>query len=216
MSEFAWQGSGDGGFCQYAMYSWRDRDRALLKERLLRGYPALLAIGGSARYGALTWPWPLPLPLPAIGLAARLITPATTAALMACVDGSRAGIAAGVLNAARQTGAALGVALSGALIAMRPSTAEGMRASLLIAAVMRRSPPWCGGARRRNRAFPQAKSIPPGASCPSEEPGERAKERIRTLAVRSSLASLHTIISSSIKHELRALLHRPFLLISRK
>lgn len=210
MSEFAWQGSRDGGFCQYAMYSWRDRDRALRKERLLRGYPALLAIGGSARYGALAWP------LPAIGLAARLITPATTAALMACVDGSRAGIAAGVLNAARQTGAALGVALSGALIAMRPSTAEGMRASLLIAAVMRRSPPWCGGARRRNRAFPQAKSIPPGASCPSEEPGERAKERIRTLAVRSSLASLHTIISSSIKHELRALLHRPFLLISRK
>ncbi|MFM0715131.1 hypothetical protein PQQ73_02175 [Paraburkholderia strydomiana] len=210
MSEFAWQGSKDGGFCQYAMYSWRDRDRALRKERLLRGYPALLAIGGSARYGALTWP------LPAIGLPARLITPATTAALMACVDGSRAGIAAGVLNAARQTGAALGVALSGALIAMRPSTAEGMRASLLIAAVMRRSPPWCGGARRRNRAFPQAKSIPPGASCPSEEPGERAKERIRTLAVRSSLASLHTIISSSIKHELRALLHLPFLLISRK
>jgi hypothetical protein len=210
MSEFAWQGSKDGGFCQYAMYSWRDRDRALRKERLLRGYPALLAIGGSARYGALAWP------LPAIGLAARLITPATTAALMACVDGSRAGIAAGVLNAARQTGAALGVALSGALIAMRPSIAEGMRASVLIAAVMRRSPPWCGGARRRNRAFPQAKSIPPGASCPSEEPGERAKERIRTLAVRSSLASLHTIISSSIKHELRALLHRPFLLISRK
>jgi DHA2 family methylenomycin A resistance protein-like MFS transporter len=94
------------------------------------GYLALLAIGSSARYGALAWP------LPAIGLAASLITPATTAALMACVDRSRAGIAAGVLNAARQTAAALGVALSGGLIATRPSIAEGMRASWLIAAMM--------------------------------------------------------------------------------
>lgn len=94
------------------------------------GYLALMGMGASARYGMLA------LPLPAIGLAASLITPATTAALMLCVDSSRAGIAAGVLNAARQTGGALGVALAGALIAMRPSVAEGMRTSLLIAAMM--------------------------------------------------------------------------------
>ena len=92
------------------------------------GYLALMPIGPSTRY------WVLALPLPTIGLAASLITPATTAALMASVEPRRAGTAAGVLNAARQSGAALGVALSGVLIATRPSIAEGMHAGLLIAA----------------------------------------------------------------------------------
>lgn len=94
------------------------------------GYLALMTVGPAAQYGMLA------LPLPAIGLAASLITPATTAALMGCVDGHRAGIAAGVLNAARQTGAALGVAMSGALIATRPSIADAMQAVMLIAAAM--------------------------------------------------------------------------------
>jgi MFS transporter, DHA2 family, methylenomycin A resistance protein len=94
------------------------------------GYLALMTVGPAAPYGMLA------LPLPAIGLAASLITPATTAALMGCVDGHRAGIAAGVLNAARQTGAALGVATAGALIATRPSMADAMQAVLLIAATM--------------------------------------------------------------------------------
>jgi DHA2 family methylenomycin A resistance protein-like MFS transporter len=94
------------------------------------GYLALAMVGLAARYGMLA------PPLPAIGLAASLITPATTAALMGCVDAKRAGIAAGVLNAARQSGAALGVALSGALIATRPSIADAMRSVLLIAAMM--------------------------------------------------------------------------------
>jgi MFS transporter, DHA2 family, methylenomycin A resistance protein len=94
------------------------------------GYLALVRVGPAAQY------WMLALPLPAIGLAASLITPATTTALMGCVDGHRAGIAAGVLNAARQTGAALGVALSGALIATQPSMAAALQAVLLIAATM--------------------------------------------------------------------------------
>lgn len=94
------------------------------------GYLALITAGAAAPYRLLA------LPLPAIGLAASLITPATTAALMGCIDGNRAGIAAGVLNAARQTGAALGVAISGALIATRPSIADAMQAVLLIAAMM--------------------------------------------------------------------------------
>ena len=94
------------------------------------GYLALMPIGPSTRY------WVLALPLPTIGLAASLITPATTAALMASAEPRRAGIAAGVLNAARQSGAALGVALAGVLIATRPSIAEGMHAGLLIAALL--------------------------------------------------------------------------------
>ncbi|MBK5438606.1 hypothetical protein JFV30_17890 [Pseudomonas sp. TH32] len=50
-------------------------------------------------------------------LAAGLITHAATSALMGAVDKHRAGIAAGTLNAARQVGAALGVALFGGLLA---------------------------------------------------------------------------------------------------
>lgn len=54
--------------------------------------------------------------MPLIGLAAGLITPATTAALMNAVPPGQAGIAAGTLNTARQIGAAMGVALAGALL----------------------------------------------------------------------------------------------------
>jgi DHA2 family methylenomycin A resistance protein-like MFS transporter len=94
------------------------------------GYLVLMMVGPEAQYGLLA------LPLPAIGLAASLITPATTAASMGCVDGNRAGIAAAVLNAARQTGAALGVAISGALIATRPSMADAMQDVTMIAAAL--------------------------------------------------------------------------------
>lgn len=76
------------------------------------------------------------LPLPAIGLAAALITPAVTTTLMASVENSRSGIAAAVLNAARQTGAVLGVAVSGVLIAMSPSIADGMRKGVLLAGAL--------------------------------------------------------------------------------
>ncbi|HEY2022905.1 MFS transporter [Paraburkholderia sp.] len=79
---------------------------------------------------------PFALALPAIGVAASLITPATTVTMMASVDSSRAGIAAAVLNAARQTGAVFGVAVSGSMIAVAQSIAGGMRAGLLLSAAM--------------------------------------------------------------------------------
>jgi DHA2 family methylenomycin A resistance protein-like MFS transporter len=61
---------------------------------------------------------------------------------MATVDQGRAGVAAGVLNAARQTGAALGVAVAGAMIAGRASIGAGMRVNLLIAAVLSAGGAW--------------------------------------------------------------------------
>jgi DHA2 family methylenomycin A resistance protein-like MFS transporter len=70
------------------------------------------------------------LPLLAIGLGGGLVTPAATAALIGTVEKSRAGIAAGVLNSARQTGAALGVAVFGALIAAFHPFDVGMRRAL--------------------------------------------------------------------------------------
>jgi DHA2 family methylenomycin A resistance protein-like MFS transporter len=80
--------------------------------------------------------WLVGLPLLAIGLGGGLITPAATAALIGTVEKSRAGIAAGVLNSARQTGAALGVAIFGALIAALHPFDLGMRRALLSAAVI--------------------------------------------------------------------------------
>lgn len=65
--------------------------------------------------------WLAILPMLAIGLASGFISPAATAPAMGTVEKSRAGIAAAVLNSARQTGAALGVAIFGAMLtALQP------------------------------------------------------------------------------------------------
>jgi MFS transporter, DHA2 family, methylenomycin A resistance protein len=64
-----------------------------------------------------------------IGFSAGLITPATTAVLMGTVERGESGIAAGVLNSARQTGAAIGVAIFGSLLASSHPFADSMRAA---------------------------------------------------------------------------------------
>ncbi len=70
--------------------------------------------------------WLIALPMPAIGFFAGLITPMATRSLMDTVDKNRAGIAAGVLNSARQTGAALGVAVFGAMVPSPDQFEHGM------------------------------------------------------------------------------------------
>jgi DHA2 family methylenomycin A resistance protein-like MFS transporter len=50
------------------------------------------------------------------------------------VEKSRSGIAAGVLNATRQTGSVLGVALFGSLIGQSGTFVSGVHASLIISA----------------------------------------------------------------------------------
>jgi len=52
------------------------------------------------------------------------------------VEKSRSGIAAGVLNATRQTGSVLGVALFGSLAGQENGFMAGMHASLLISACL--------------------------------------------------------------------------------
>jgi len=74
------------------------------------GFGLLLMSGTTPDYALIV------VPMPIIGLAAGLITPAATAALMNAVPPQQAGIAAGTLNTARQIGAALGVALAGGLL----------------------------------------------------------------------------------------------------
>ncbi len=65
-----------------------------------------------------------------------LLVPPLTSALRGSVDRSRSGIAAGVLNATRQTGSVLGVALFGSLAGQTGAFMTGLHASLAISAIV--------------------------------------------------------------------------------
>src|SRR5205807_10246624 len=65
-----------------------------------------------------------------------LLVPPLTSALLGSVDRSRSGIAAGVLNATRQTGSVLGVALFGSLAGQPGAFMTGLHASLVISAAV--------------------------------------------------------------------------------
>ena len=65
-----------------------------------------------------------------------LLVPPLTSTLLGSVEKSRSGIAAGVLNATRQTGSVLGVALFGSLVGQSGTFMVGLHASLAIAAGM--------------------------------------------------------------------------------
>lgn len=77
--------------------------------------------------------WLIALSFPAMGFGAGVITPAVTASLMNVIDPSRAGIAAGVLNASRQAGSAFGVAIFGALLAGTGAATEGIEMAISVA-----------------------------------------------------------------------------------
>jgi DHA2 family methylenomycin A resistance protein-like MFS transporter len=77
--------------------------------------------------------WVLVVPLMASGLGMSLVMPAATAAVMEAAPSERGGLAAGTLNAARQVGGAVGVALLGTLVAHRASFVGGLRIAMLVA-----------------------------------------------------------------------------------
>ena len=74
------------------------------------GFIGLFALATDAPY------WRIALCYPAVGFGAGIITPAATSVLMSVVDRAKAGVAAGTLNASRQSGSAFGVAIFGALL----------------------------------------------------------------------------------------------------
>ena len=80
--------------------------------------------------------WPAIFPMLAIGFASGFVSPAATAPAIGTVEKHRAGVAAAVLNSARQTGAALGVATFGTLVATLHPFEAGMDAALWTAAVL--------------------------------------------------------------------------------
>jgi DHA2 family methylenomycin A resistance protein-like MFS transporter len=71
-----------------------------------------------------------------IGGGLGLLVPPLTATLLGSVEKTRSGIAAGVLNATRQTGSVLGVALFGALIGQPDAFMRGAHLSLVISVVL--------------------------------------------------------------------------------
>jgi DHA2 family methylenomycin A resistance protein-like MFS transporter len=80
--------------------------------------------------------WLAVAPMLAIGLAAGIVSPAATAPAMGTVAPDRAGVAAAVLNSARQSGAALGVAIFGGFISARQPFDAAMRTALETATVI--------------------------------------------------------------------------------
>ncbi|MDB5611448.1 MAG: putative transrane efflux protein, partial [Bradyrhizobium sp.] len=114
-----------------------------LAERI--GAPATIAIGSSlAASGCLallgiaqgTSYLATCAQLIVIGGGLGLLVPPLTSTLLGSVEKSRSGIAAGVLNATRQTGSVLGVALFGSLIGQSSAFIAGAHEALMISACL--------------------------------------------------------------------------------
>jgi DHA2 family methylenomycin A resistance protein-like MFS transporter len=114
-----------------------------ISERI--GAPATIAGGAIlSACGCLALLWVAPgtsylamcLQLIAMSSGLGLLVPPLTSTLLGSVEKERSGVAAGVLNATRQTGSVLGVALFGALVGRSGAFMVGMHASLVIAALV--------------------------------------------------------------------------------
>ena len=75
----------------------------------------------------------LVLPMIAAGSGMALTMPAATSAVMESAPADRGGIASGVINAARQAGGVLGVAVLGSLVSVRATFIGGLRNGLIVA-----------------------------------------------------------------------------------
>jgi DHA2 family methylenomycin A resistance protein-like MFS transporter len=94
------------------------------------GCIGLVGIGRSTTY------WAMCAQLVGLGAGLGLLVPPLTSALLGSVEKARSGIAAGVLNATRQTGSVIGVALFGSLIGHRDALVSGARASIIISTIL--------------------------------------------------------------------------------
>ena len=94
------------------------------------GLAALLAEGTRPDHA------PLAAALVLAGTGLGIAVPSVIIVLLEAIPADQAGMAAGLLNSSRQVGGTLAVAVFGALIAHQASFLPGMRASLLIAAIV--------------------------------------------------------------------------------
>ncbi|OKO74214.1 MFS transporter [Bradyrhizobium sp. AS23.2] len=91
---------------------------------------------GLLRIEAGTSYWAMCAQLIAISGGLGLLVPPLTSTLLGSVEKARSGIAAGILNATRQTGSVLGVALFGSLVASNSAFMTGLHQSLIISAAV--------------------------------------------------------------------------------
>jgi MFS transporter, DHA2 family, methylenomycin A resistance protein len=94
------------------------------------GCVALLPMASGTSY------WAIGAQFVVLGGGLGLLVPPLTSTLLGSVEKSRSGIAAGVLNATRQTGSVLGVALFGSLVGGDNAFITGAHASLVISAAV--------------------------------------------------------------------------------
>ena len=113
----------------------------LAASRLAEHAPATIAIGAAlSAFGCLmllgiepgTVYWKTLPQLVIMGVGLGLLVPPLTSALLGSVEKTRSGIAAGVLNATRQTGSVLGVALFGSLVGQAEAFVTGAHEALII------------------------------------------------------------------------------------
>ncbi|TDQ01555.1 MFS transporter [Labedaea rhizosphaerae] len=97
---------------------------------LLIGAAGLLGLMIAGEHTAYLW---LVLPLVATGFGMSFTMPAATTAVTDAAPDDRAGLAAGVINAARQLGSVLGVAILGGLAGHGAGLVPGMRVALAVA-----------------------------------------------------------------------------------
>lgn len=92
------------------------------------GYLALCRVDQQTGYGLIA------IVFAAIGVGGGLVVPAMTSAILEAVGPERIGIVSGVLNASRQMGGVIGIALFGSLIA-RAGLLTGLHQALFVAAM---------------------------------------------------------------------------------
>ena len=94
------------------------------------GCVALIGIDSGTSY------WAMSAQLVALGAGLGLLVPPLTSTLLGSVEKTRSGLAAGVLNSARQTGSVLGVALFGSLVGPGNAFVSGTREALVLSATL--------------------------------------------------------------------------------
>jgi DHA2 family methylenomycin A resistance protein-like MFS transporter len=94
------------------------------------GCIALLGLAPGVSY------WAMGAQLLAIGAGLGLLVPPLTSTLLGSVEKARSGVAAAVLNATRQTGSVVGVALFGSLVGGANAFIPGAREALMISAAL--------------------------------------------------------------------------------
>ena len=108
----------------------------LISARAMQGIGAAFLVPNSLGIARGASYWTLGGQLFAIGAGLGLLVPALTSAILGSVEKARSGIAAGILNATRQTGSVIGVALFRSLVGREDAFISGVRTELIISVIL--------------------------------------------------------------------------------